>query len=123
MRRMIESGWLCGFMYIAGKSQPKFVFLSDIQFYSPVDIGQVLTFTSVVCYTNSIYMDVKITAEIVDPSDPKLNKKTTDMHLILACDENVTPVAPLQYEHGIVYLEGKRVLDAFLTSNHQSDTK
>lgn len=51
MRRLIESGWVCGHLHVKGAENPKMVYLSDIQFHYPVEIGSMVSFTSYVCYT------------------------------------------------------------------------
>jgi len=55
-------------------------------------------------------------AYVINPQNRKADKKTTEMHLILECPDIVPPVFPEHYEHGILYLEGKRVLGEFLES-------
>ncbi|EAR99776.1 acyl-CoA thioester hydrolase CGI-16 (macronuclear) [Tetrahymena thermophila SB210] len=115
MRRLIEIGWVCGHLHIKGVESPKMVYLSDIQFHYPVEIGSMVSFKSHVCYTQNNFMDVKIQAEVINPKNRSLNQKTTEMHLILECKNDVPPVYPQQYDHGIMYLEGKRVLESFLS--------
>ncbi|EGR34847.1 hypothetical protein IMG5_000750 [Ichthyophthirius multifiliis] len=109
-RILIEAGWLCGYYHVKGQEIPEIVNLTDIQFIEPVNIGDSIQVISHVSYILDNYMDVKIQAKIVNPTNIQDSKVTTGMHLILKCQNQINDVIPQTYEHGILYLEGKRLI-------------
>lgn len=76
MKQAVELGWLCAHMFVKGSGYPEVYNIDDIQFYSPVDVGDAMEYEAKVCYTiqNVIHVVVKCKTIRPDGSEKRTNQ-------------------------------------------------
>ena len=70
MRQAFELAWANSFVFC--KSRPRVLHMDDILFRSPVEIGAMLYFNSQVCFTQGNYVQIRVSAETLDPVTGKM---------------------------------------------------
>uniref|UniRef100_A0A4W3IJS8 HotDog ACOT-type domain-containing protein n=2 Tax=Callorhinchus milii TaxID=7868 RepID=A0A4W3IJS8_CALMI len=105
MKKAFELSWANACMYI--KSRPSEVFVDNILFHRPVEIGSLLYLSSQVCYTERNFIQIRVHSEVVDPLT--LERKTTNVfHFTFSSDKEAPKVFPKTYGESMLYLDGKR---------------
>ena len=107
MRQSFELAWANAYVY--AKKMPLIEFMDDILFQKPVEIGSLLYFNSQVCYTQGQYVQVRVSAEVVDPSTGELSV-TNVFQYTFSFGKEVSPaqIIPKTYHEAIMYLDGRR---------------
>uniref|UniRef100_A0A673GG22 Acyl-CoA thioesterase 9, tandem duplicate 2 n=1 Tax=Sinocyclocheilus rhinocerous TaxID=307959 RepID=A0A673GG22_9TELE len=83
--------------------RPTVVAVDDILFRKPVEIGSLLLLSSQVCYTEGMYVQVRVHSEVLDPLTQQRNT-TNVFHFTFRLEKDVPAVSML-------YLDGKRHFD------------
>ncbi|XP_050394841.1 acyl-coenzyme A thioesterase 9, mitochondrial [Patella vulgata] len=106
MRKAFELGWANAALY--SKTRPITKVIDDIAFRKTVEIGTVLFLSSQVVYTKGSQMQVKVHAEVVDPTVGK-HETSNDFHFTFDSQlDDLTQVMPKTYAESMMYLDGKR---------------
>ncbi|KAJ1431280.1 hypothetical protein B484DRAFT_478960 [Ochromonadaceae sp. CCMP2298] len=156
MRKSFEIAYVSVTLFCR-EDYPQLMFVDDIQFLKPINVGSVAEFSATVTYSRDSHVVVRVVAVTIDPISG-LKVKTNVLNLIFKSKEphpptrNPTPntgtsptipttvytiaadpmntaadpkgsvqvgyvthkVLPSTYDEVMLYLEGKRSLDAFL---------
>lgn len=108
MRHAFELAWITARNF-AGKP-PVFVALDDIQFRAPVSIGDVISFTASVEYSQGYphrTMSVAVSTAILDPV-AESTRITNDFHFTFRVDGVVNAVVPSTFADAMRYIEAMR---------------
>ncbi|XP_002738606.1 acyl-coenzyme A thioesterase 9, mitochondrial-like [Saccoglossus kowalevskii] len=105
MRQALELAWANAWVYC--KSRTYLIAVDDIVFRKPVKIGSLLYLASQVAYTEGCYLQVRVHAEVVDPTTGQ-HETTNDFHFTFDKRSPVSPVMPKTYPDAMLYLDGKR---------------
>ena len=81
MRQAFELAWANAYVY--SKEMPIIQYMDDILFQKPVEIGSLLYFNSQVCYTQDRYVQIRVSAEVVDPKTGHLSVTNVFQYLSL----------------------------------------
>ncbi|XP_065114299.1 acyl-coenzyme A thioesterase 9, mitochondrial-like isoform X1 [Paramisgurnus dabryanus] len=111
----IFGGFLMRKAYELGRSnacafagcRPTVVAVDDILFQKPVKIGSLLMLSSQVCYTEGMYVQVRVHSEVLDPLT-RLHSTTNVFHFTFRLENDVPAVVPRSYGESMLYLDGKR---------------
>ncbi|KAK3086446.1 hypothetical protein FSP39_018538 [Pinctada imbricata] len=110
MRKAYELAWANASLYC--KSRPFVKVVDDIAFLRPVEIGQLLFMSSQVVYTKDSFLQVKVHAEVVHPTQG-VHFTTNDFHFTFDTKlVNLPSVMPKTYAESMLYLDGKRHLES-----------
>jgi acyl-coenzyme A thioesterase 9 len=92
---------------------PSALSVADIDFQKPVEIGTLLFLSSQVVYTIDSFLQIKVHAEVVNPKK-KLRETTNVFHFTFGTrqGEVVPTVLPKTYTEYMLYIDGKRHLEA-----------
>ncbi|KAK2870086.1 hypothetical protein QQF64_021957 [Cirrhinus molitorella] len=90
--------------------RPTVVAVDDILFRKPVEIGSLLLLSSQVCYTEGMYVQVRVHTEVLDPLTREHNT-TNVFHFTFRLEKDVSAVVPQSYGESMLYLDGKRHFD------------
>uniref|UniRef100_A0A8C1GS86 Acyl-CoA thioesterase 9, tandem duplicate 2 n=1 Tax=Cyprinus carpio TaxID=7962 RepID=A0A8C1GS86_CYPCA len=96
--------------------RPTVVAVDDILFRKPVEIGSLLLLSSQVCYTEGMYVQVRVHSEVLDPLTQQHNT-TNVFHFTFRLEKDVPAVVPQSYGESMLYLDGKRHFDGTMR-NH-----
>uniref|UniRef100_A0A672N578 Acyl-coenzyme A thioesterase 9, mitochondrial-like n=1 Tax=Sinocyclocheilus grahami TaxID=75366 RepID=A0A672N578_SINGR len=96
--------------------RPTVVAVDDILFRKPVEIGSLLLLSSQVCYTEGMYVQVRVHSEVLDPLTRQHNT-TNVFHFTFHLEKDVPAVVPQSYGESMLYLDGKRHFDGTMR-NH-----
>jgi acyl-coenzyme A thioesterase 9 len=94
---------------LASKSEIRFLSLDDISFHKPVNVGSIVSLSSVVSYTHGSKMQVDVIANVVDVKT-SVCETTNEFHFVFESDGSVPTVIPRSYKESVAYIEGKRRL-------------
>ena len=110
MREAVELGWLCAYLFVKGQVYPQVYNIDDIQFYSPVDVGDVMSYEALVCYTLNNIIHVVVKCKTIRPDGTE--RRTNEIKLtMLGPEESKNKVIPVTYEEAMLYLSGKRAVE------------
>uniref|UniRef100_A0A671T0T1 Acyl-coenzyme A thioesterase 9, mitochondrial-like n=1 Tax=Sinocyclocheilus anshuiensis TaxID=1608454 RepID=A0A671T0T1_9TELE len=76
--------------------RPTVVAVDDILFRKPVEIGSLLLLSSQVCYTEGMYVQVRVHSEVLDPLTRQHNT-TNVFHFTFHLEKDVPAVVPQSY--------------------------
>uniref|UniRef100_A0A8C2Q394 Acyl-CoA thioesterase 9, tandem duplicate 2 n=1 Tax=Cyprinus carpio TaxID=7962 RepID=A0A8C2Q394_CYPCA len=76
--------------------RPTVVAVDDILFRKPVEIGSLLLLSSQVCYTEGMYVQVRVHSEVLDPLTQQHNT-TNVFHFTFRLEKDVPAVVPQSY--------------------------
>ncbi|EGD76244.1 hypothetical protein PTSG_11662 [Salpingoeca rosetta] len=109
MREAFEIGWMTA--VLAVKDHPFLLAVDDISFQHPVEIGSLLTFSSMITYApgnDSRALQVDVRAEVISPTTGQ-SKVTNTFHFTFSAPHPTVPtVLPRTYEESMWYLDGRR---------------
>ena len=107
MRQAFELAWANAYVY--SKEMPIIEFMDDILFQKPVEIGSLLYFNSQVCYTQDKYVQIRVSAEVVNPKTGQLSV-TNVFQYTFSFLNSVIPckIIPKTYHEAMLYLDGRR---------------
>ena len=107
MRQAFELAWANAYVY--SKEMPIIEFMDDILFQKPVEIGSLLYFNSQVCYTQDKYVQIRVSAEVVNPKTGQLSV-TNVFQYTFSFLNSITPskIIPKTYHEAMLYLDGRR---------------
>jgi len=104
MRQAFELAWANA--HVFGQCQPVCVHMDDIWFRSPVEVGDVLRFTSQISYVQENYMQTRVSATVVGPGTATV---TNVFHFTFEARDKTPPlVMPKTYSEAMVHLSGRR---------------
>ena len=108
MRLAFELGWANAFVYSG--QRPFIRHMDDISFKKPVPVGSLLYFNSQVCYTEGHLLQVRVSAEVLDPSSGDLSLTNVFQYTFAVPSEGEEPpsIIPKSYHEAMLYLEGRR---------------
>jgi len=104
-----------------GEQHPHFVFIDDIQFVRPMNVGSLAEFTSTVVYSHQGHIVVQVvvsTVDIVSGNKQKTNVLTYIFRTSVEDKPMQYEVIPKDYHEIVLYLEGKRALDKVFKDGH-----
>lgn len=105
MRQAFELAWANTFVFC--KSRPTVLHMDDILFRRPVEVGAMLYFNSQVCYTQGNYVQIRVSAEVLDPLTGKMAISNVFHFTLLVTDQPPT-VIPKTYHEAMMYITGRR---------------
>ena len=83
--------------------------MDDILFQKPVEIGSLLYFNSQVCYTQDKYVQIRVSAEVVDPKTGHLSVTNVFQYTFSFLNDLIPSKSiPKTYHEAIMYLDGRR---------------
>ncbi|VDI32744.1 acyl-coenzyme A thioesterase 9 [Mytilus galloprovincialis] len=107
MRKAFELAWTSAALYSKSR-QVAITTVDDIVFRKPVEIGSLLFLSSEVVYTNGSKLQLKVHAEVVNPTD-YTRATTNDFHFTFDTkQEDLPSVIPKTYAEFMLFLDGKR---------------
>ncbi|KAI6180127.1 Acyl-coenzyme A thioesterase 9, mitochondrial [Aphelenchoides besseyi] len=105
MRIAMETAW--GNAAIFSKSRPSILAVDSVVFQRPVEIGSILLFNSQVSYSTDNFMQLGVTAKVVDVESGD-TETTNTFQFTFKSDKKVPQVIPQSYEEGISLLTARR---------------
>eukprot|EP00825_Cyclidium_porcatum_P026512 TRINITY_DN2852_c0_g1_i3.p1 TRINITY_DN2852_c0_g1~~TRINITY_DN2852_c0_g1_i3.p1 ORF type:complete len:224 (-),score=32.03 TRINITY_DN2852_c0_g1_i3:230-901(-) len=112
MREAYELGWLAAHMF-ADREYVKIKHIHDFQFIQPVKIGDIIQFTSRICYVKDNLIDVVVTVENVNNYLDKY--KTNELYLTYTSQKNLKKnVYPVTYEEAMLNCDSRRRIKHFI---------
>lgn len=123
MRQAFELAWANACMF--SKTRPRFIALDDTWFRCPVEIGSILSFSSLVTYTapeQNGYFQVAVSAEVLDPATQSKNTSNV-FHFTFHSDKPVPLVFPKSYVEAMRYLHGQRGYNRAMERNSNADNE
>jgi acyl-coenzyme A thioesterase 9 len=99
---------------LTAKSDIRFLSLDDIMFHKSVNVGSILSLTSVVSYSKLSKMQVDVIANVVDPKTGA-KETTNEFHFVFESNRAVPQVIPKTYEESVAYIEAQ---SRFRNHNH-----
>ena len=108
MRQAFELAFANAFVY--SKTRPYVEHMDDISFKKPVDVGSLLYLNSQVCYTEADKLQVRVSAEVLDPETGELSLTNVFQYTfgVRGVDSRVPMVIPKTYHEAMMWLEGRR---------------
>jgi len=107
MRQAFELAWSTACLLSNGKH--RIVFIDDILFKEPVEIGSVLMCSSQIVYSEGNRFQVRVYMEKRSPVTMAQPGVTTNViHLTFECDDTVPKVVPRSYGEAMLFLDGRR---------------
>ena len=107
MRQAFELAWANAYVY--SKEMPIIQYMDDILFQKPVEIGSLLYFNSQVCYTQDKYVQIRVSAEVVDPKTGHLSVTNVFQYTFSFLNDLIpAKIIPKTYHEAIMYLDGRR---------------
>jgi len=107
MRQAFELAWSTACLLSNGKH--RIVFIDDILFKEPVEIGSVLMCSSQIVYSEGNRFQVRVYLEKRTPLTMGERGVTTNViHLTFECDDDVPSVVPRSYGEAMLFLDGRR---------------
>jgi len=105
MRQAFELAWTTCYWFAC--KQPTLKAIDDIAFLEPVEIGQVVTFSSKVVYSTENAVEVSVAADVIDPKS-NARKTTNVFQFTFLCPDLKKKVIPFSYEDCLNYITGRR---------------
>ncbi|XP_042228447.1 acyl-coenzyme A thioesterase 9, mitochondrial-like isoform X2 [Homarus americanus] len=105
MRKAFELAWVNAFVY--SKQRPRALYIDDIMFRQPVEIGSLLYLNSQVVYTEGKHIQISTKASVVDAFTGSTNL-TNIFHFTYQVDQPVHSAMPKTYHEAMLYLDGRR---------------
>ena len=107
MRQAVELAWSCACLITGGKH--RILFVDDIMFKEPVEIGSVLMLHSQIIYSTNKRFQMRVRIERRSPNNLMDEGVATNvLHLTFEADEPVPTIMPKTYGESMLYLTGKR---------------
>ena len=107
MRQAFEIAWANAYVY--AKEMPMIEFMDDILFQKPVEIGSLLYYNSQVCYSQDKYVQIRVSAEVVNPKSGELSVTNVFQYTFSFMDEKIpSMIIPKTYHEAMLYLDGRR---------------
>merc|ERR1712241_506478 len=117
MRQAFELAWANAYVY--GKARPFCMYMDDIWFRAPVEIGSLLYFNSQVCYTQDQFMQVRVSAEILSPETGSMSVTNVFQYTFKMKEKTPPQVIPKTYHEAMMWLQGRRHFQNCVSSNTQ----
>ena len=105
MRQAFELAWANSFVFC--KSRPTVLHMDDILFRTPVEVGAMLYFNSQVCFTQGNYVQIRVSAEVLDPLTGKM-KISNVFHFTFLLEQAPPTIIPKTYHEAMMYITGRR---------------
>ena len=106
MRIALEISWLSAFMYC--ESRARLMHISQISFHKPVPVGSFLQTSSYVAYTENNHMQMRTTANVIDPKNG--GQITTNVfHFTYVANDKVAQIIPRTYHETLWFAKGRRM--------------
>uniref|UniRef100_A0AC35U1U4 HotDog ACOT-type domain-containing protein n=1 Tax=Rhabditophanes sp. KR3021 TaxID=114890 RepID=A0AC35U1U4_9BILA len=108
MRIGVESTWRAALAF--AKSQISIISINNVKFIKPVSVGSILDITSTVTYVKGPCMQVRVFFECSCPTNSFKPYTSNTMQVTFKCPtvKHVPELVPQLYNHGMLYLNGKR---------------
>ncbi len=87
MREATELGWLCAHLFMGG-SLPELLYIDEIMFVSPVEVGSMVNFKAKVVMAKAGLLHVTVHCDKVDPKNGNL-KKTNVFRLVFRLEQDL----------------------------------
>lgn len=115
MRQAFELAWANAFVY--GQARPYCMYMDDIWFRAPVEIGSLLYLNSKICYTTEKFIQTRVSAEILEPQTGKMSVTNVFQYTFKLKEKKPRQIIPKTYHEGMMWLEGKRNFENSMESN------
>jgi len=106
MRQAFELAWANAYVY--GGKRPYCLYMDDIWFRKPVEIGSLLYFNSQICYTTDKCIQTRVSAEILNPETGAMSVTNVFQYTFEFKDTVPRQIIPKTYHEAMMYLEGRR---------------
>jgi len=117
MRQAFELAWANAYVY--GKARPFCMYMDDIWFRAPVEIGSLLYFNSQICYTQEQFMQVRVSAEILNPETGGMSVTNVFQYTFKMKEKTPRQIIPKTYHEAMMWLQARRHFKNSLSSSTQ----
>ena len=99
---------------LSSHQRPAIVYMDDIMFDKPIELGSILYFKSQVAFTEGRHVQVRVDAIKQSPAAsqdtalPDIKTKTNVFHLTFRCPKDVPRVVPKTYHEAMLHLNSRR---------------
>jgi len=110
MKEALELAWSVSYLNGDG-TNPLYLKIDDVTFLRPIKIGSIVNFKACVAYIKGNLINVQVVADIVknnQDSEEDEEERVFEVHVTFNVQNEIKPVIPVTYNHGMLYLEGKR---------------
>jgi len=113
MREAFELAWSNAVRYC--KQRPNAVSIDDIIFQRPVEVGTLLFMSSQVVYTKDSFMQIRVHAEVVKPTEEAGETSNVFYFTFGSADGKAVPmVFPKTYAENMSFIDGKRHFESVM---------
>ncbi|XP_033643173.1 acyl-coenzyme A thioesterase 9, mitochondrial-like [Asterias rubens] len=121
MRQALELAYANAAVYC--QTRPIFKSVDNIQFRKPVEVGDLLYLSSQVAFTDGHYMQLRVHAEVVDPTTGARDTTNVFHFTVKSSSQGPIPmVRPKTYGESMLFLNGRRHFLEFLEENPEEAT-
>ena len=106
MRQAFELAW--GNAYVFCKERPFIAYMDDISFEAPVEVGSLLYFNSQISFVHEQYVQVRVSAEVLDPLDGSLQVTNVFHYTFELREGEPQKIIPKTYHEAMMYLNSRR---------------
>lgn len=106
MRQAFELAWANA--YIFGKERPFIVYMDDISFEAPVEVGSLLYFSSQISFIHDKYIQVRVSAEVFNPLTSELRVTNVFHYTFELRNSKPRMILPKTYHEAMMYLNSRR---------------
>ena len=106
MRQAFELAWANA--YIFGKERPFIVYMDDISFEAPVEVGSLLYFSSQISFIHDKYIQVRVSAEVFNPLTSELRVTNVFHYTFELRNSKPRIILPKTYHEAMMYLNSRR---------------
>jgi len=119
MRQAYELAWSNAGLYSKQRIKPAFIY--DIVFQRPVEIGTLLIFSSQVVFTKDHYIQVRVHAEVLKPTEARGETSNVFYFTFGTLNgESVPRVMPRTYAEFMTFVDGQRHFESVMGANNAS---
>ena len=106
MRQAFELGW--GNAFVFCRERPFIVYMDDISFEAPVEVGSLLYFNSQISFVHEQYVQVRVSAEVLDPTTGSLQVTNVFHYTFETRQGRPRSIIPKTYHEAMMYLNSRR---------------
>ena len=107
MRQSVELAWSCACLVTGGNH--RIIFVDDIMFKEPVEIGSILMLHSQIIYSKNRRFQMRVRVEKRSPNSMMEEGIATNvLHITFEADKPVPEIMPKTYGESMLYLTGQR---------------
>ena len=106
MRQAFELAWANAYTF--GRERPFIVYMDDISFEAPVEVGSLLYFNSQISFIHDKYVQVRVSAEVLEPTTGSLQVTNVFHYTFELRGGKPGQIIPKTYHEAMMYLNSRR---------------